>query len=146
MFWIILYIAFLFQSPILADDYTLKIEVQEARVEIRQDPTDALPYSVAERDVTLQIETLNLGDRPWRLYILALEDLNGPEPVTASEVSWQALTPPFIDGTLVKGVPQLLAQGRGDASLVGRILFRIRSRNYEAGSYDLRMRFILSSP
>ena len=146
MFWIIISIILSFHSPVLADDYKLTVEIQETRIDIRQDPTETSPYSVADRDVTIQVEASDLADRPWRLYILALEDLNGPVPITASEVSWQALTPPFIDGTLVKGVPQLLAQGRGDVNLIGRLLFRIRSANYEAGSYNLRMRFILSSP
>lgn len=146
MIALILLVILFFQPPSLAQDYTLKLDVQDSRIEIRHDPAERSPYSIAERDITIQIETQDLGDRPWKLSILALEDLHGPEAVTASKVSWQAFTPPFIDGTLVKGVPQLLAQGRGDTILVGRIQFRIESNSYEAGFYDLRMRFILSSP
>ncbi len=145
--WVIIALfIYLLQPVTWAQDYTLEINVQEDRVVIRQDPAQTSPYALAERDVTIEIETQGLGERAWSLSILALEDLHGPESIPASEVSWQALTPPFIDGMLAKGVSQLLAQGRGDTYLVGRIRFRFKSDLHDAGFYDLRMRLILSSP
>lgn len=148
MWGLVLLLIILFQPDVQAQDYTLMIDVLEDRVEIRQETFQDIAYTLAERDVTIEIETQGLEGRPWSLLILALEDLHGPEAIPASEISWQALAPPFIDGMLVKGVPQLLAQGQGDSHLTGRIRFRFRSEGarYEAGLYDLRMRLVLSSP
>ncbi len=147
MWGLILLFITLFSPSIQAQDYTLMIDVLEDRVEIRQEVLQDAPYTLAERDVTIEIETEGLEGRTWSLQIVALEDLHGPESISASEISWQALTPPFIDGVLIKGVPQLLAQGQGDDHVIGRIRFRFRSEGtvYEAGLYDIRMRLILST-
>jgi len=146
LWWLIVFSILFFQPITWAQDYTLMIEVEEDRIEIHQDPTQITPYALAQRDVTIRIETKGLGKRPWSLSILALEDLHGPETIPASEISWQALMPPFIDGQLIKGVPQLLAQGKGDTQLIGKIRFLFKSGTYEAGLYDLRIQLILSSP
>lgn len=143
--WVALILLFCAFSPVEASAYTLMIDLRPDRVWLRMPPQLDL-QGYAQEDVTIEMEAKGMMGRPWNLYLLPLEDMLGPTSVPASEVTWKALTSPFIDGTLVKGVPQLLAQGVGDASLIGRIKFMMKAGNVAAGTYDLRLRVILSSP
>lgn len=125
--------------------YTLGINLKPDRIWLRM-PPQMDQDGFAQEDLTIEVEARGMGGRPWHLSLLPMEDMLGPMSVPASEITWKALTSPFIDGTLVKGVPQLLAQGVGDANIIGRIKFMMKPGNIGAGTYDLRLRVILSSP
>lgn len=125
--------------------YTLKIDVKEDRLEIRQAPVEKETI-FGYGDLTMEIETQNMGGRQWRLYILAVDDLRGSRAIPASEVTWDAMSPRFIDGKLVKGVPQIMAEGTGDTRIFSKVRFFFQGDEYEAGFYDTQIRFILSSP
>jgi hypothetical protein len=125
--------------------YTLTLDVKEDRLEIRQAPMkDGSMFGYG--DITIEFETRGLTGRQWRLYILAVDDLRGASSVPASEVSWDALSPSMFDGTLARGVPQILAEGSGDTRMVSKLRFTFRGGDYDAGFYDSQIRFILSSP
>ncbi len=128
-----------------AHAYTMTIDIREDRIDITR-PTEIHSSNFAQEDMEILIRTQGLNDAPWRLQILAIEDMLGPESIPIGAFSWQAFNPPFIDGHLVKGVPQILAQGTGDIETVGRVRFKFRLANYEAGDYFSRLRFILNSP
>lgn len=125
--------------------YTLTVNLKPDRVWLRM-PAQLDLSGVAQEDITIEMQARGMGGRPWHLSLMPMEDMVGPTNVPASEITWQALNSPFIDGTLTKGVPQLLAQGVGDAEIVGRIKFLMKPGNIQAGTYDLRLRVILSSP
>ena len=125
--------------------YTLSLDVKEDRLLIRQAPMkDGSMFGYG--DLTIEIETRGLAGRHWRLYILAVDDLRGASSVPASEVSWDALSPSMFDGRLVRGVPQILAEGSGNTRMVSKLRFIFRGGDYDAGFYDAQIRFILSSP
>lgn len=128
-----------------ASAYTLRIDVKEDRLEIRQAPVEGQTL-FGYGDLTVEIETQNMGGRQWRLYILAIDDLRGGQAIPASQVTWDALSPSFIDGKLVKGVPQIMAEGTGNTRILSKVRFNFKGDEYEAGFYDTQIRFILSSP
>ncbi|MBW2145671.1 MAG: hypothetical protein JRG73_19980 [Deltaproteobacteria bacterium] len=138
----------LVQPQAWAEDYTLRLRIPEDRVEIRQESGGDTPAVAISRDLTIELQTMGLMERPWTLIVLAMGNLFGEgESIPASAVSWQALTPGFIEaGTLAAGVPQVLARGAGDTELVGRVRFLFRPGEYTAGRYDQVIRFILRSP
>ncbi len=129
----------------LAHAYTMKIEIREDRIDIQR-PVEAAQGSFAQEDVDIAIRIQGLNNAPWRLQILAIEDMLGPEPIPIGAFSWQAFNAPFIDGHLVKGVPQTLAQSNGDIDTVGKVRFKFQTANYESGDYSSNIKFILSSP
>jgi hypothetical protein len=125
--------------------YTLRLDVKEDRLEIRQSPAkkdNIFGYG----DLTVEFQTRGMNGRQWRLYILAVDDLRGTSTVPASEVSWTALTRNLYNGSLVKGVPQILAEGTGDTKVISKLRFMFQGGDYDAGFYDAPIRFILSSP
>jgi len=129
----------------LAHAYTLMIDVREDRIEIER-PVELASGGFAQQDVDINIRAEGLDGAPWRLQILAIDDMQGPNPIPITAFSWDAFNAPFLDGQLVKGVPQILAQGSGDIDTTGRVRFKFLAGNYQAGSYTSIVRFILSSP
>lgn len=125
--------------------YTLLLDVKENSLDIKQAPmkNDTL---FGYGDLTIEFETKGMAGRQWRLSILAIDDLRGTSSVPATEVSWNALSRNLYDGKLVKGVPQVLAEGTGDQKMVSRLRFFFKGGDYEAGFYDSQIRFILSVP
>jgi len=121
------------------------INVRQDRVDIIRPVTEE-EYAYAERDVDVQIRAQSLEGAPWRLEIMALEDLLGPSPISVSSISWNAYNPPFVDGQIIKGVPQILAQGVGDIDTMGRVRFKFKTANYSKGNYHCTLKFIFSSP
>ncbi len=122
--------------------YTLTLNVSEDTINIQR-PIQSDPVVYATRDVDIHIITQGVRGT-WQLEVLALDDLLGPEPITANTISWEATQPPFIDGTLIKGTPQLMAQGSGDQDITGRVRFKYATANYMPGTYNLTVRYILS--
>ncbi len=125
--------------------YNLMINVRQDRVDIIR-PVAEEDYAYAERDVDVQIRAQGLQGAPWRLEIMAQEDLLGPFSIPASTISWNAYNPPFVDGQIVKGTPQILAQGAGDVDTMGRVRFKFKTANYSQGNYNCTLKFIFSSP
>ena len=141
----IITILFITWTSVIAHAYTMTIDIREDRIDITR-PVKTRSGDFAQQDVEIIIRTQGLNDAPWQLQILAIEDMLGPEPIPIGAFSWHAFNPPFIDGYLVKGVPQILAQGTGDIETVGRVRFKFKTANYEAGDYFSKLKFILSSP
>jgi hypothetical protein len=125
--------------------YTLKIDVKEDRLELKQAPLEG-DTMFGYGDLTIEIETQNMGGRQWRLCLLAVDDMRGGQVIPASEVTWDAMSPRFIDGRLAKGVPQIMAEGTGDQRMLSKVRFFFKGKEYDAGFYDTQIRFILSSP
>jgi len=126
--------------------YTFLLDVREDRLEIKQGPMERGESLFGYGDLTIRFQARGMGGRQWRLYILAIDDMRGASVVPASEIRWQALSRNLYDGKLVKGVPQILAEGTGDVNMMSRLRFTFDGNNYEAGYYDSQIRFILSSP
>lgn len=129
-----------------ASAYSFLLDVKEDRLEIKQAPMERGDSLFGYGDLTIRFQARGMGGRQWRLYILAIDDLRGISVVPASEIRWQALSRNLYDGKLVKGVPQILAEGTGDVNMISRVRFTFDGDNYEAGYYDSQIRFILSSP
>jgi hypothetical protein len=128
-----------------AHAYTMMINIREDRIDIQR-PVEVDRGGLAQQDVNIAIRAQGLNGAPWRLQILAISDMLGPEPIPTSAFSWQAFNPQFINGQLAKGVPQILAQGTGDIDTVGKVRFKFLADNYDAGDYFSTLKFILSSP
>lgn len=128
-----------------ASAYTLVLNILEDRLELRQTAKDG-QVLFGYGDLTIQVEAKNMGGRQWRLQVMAIDDLRGAQTIPVSEVTWDALSKDFYDGKLVKGVPQVMVESRGDSKMVSKVRFTFKGEAYEAGMYDAQIRFILSSP
>jgi hypothetical protein len=101
---------------------------------------------LAYQELTVQI--VALGQRPWRLKVTALGNLQSGEGdlISVQQVNWKGSpASAFTAGTLIAGQPLLVGQGQG--SKTGVLRFTLKHRwDYPAGQYHLRLMFNLTSP
>jgi len=110
------------------------------------DATPSVP--AAENPMTIGVRVTGNPFGNWQLTVLASGDLiSGSHTISISNVSWTATPLPFIDGTLDKTTPQVVASGTGNANLSGtvRLYFR-NSWNYIVGDYSQVIIYTLTAP
>jgi len=108
---------------------------------------DLEPSTPAESPIQIEI-TVN-ANQGWTLNILANGNLRGDrgKSIAIENINWQANpSPPFLDGSLSKRSPQLLARGSGKTQVNGELFFYLKnSWEYQAGEYSQTLSLTLSS-
>ncbi len=110
---------------------------------------DLVPLIPAESQIIVEMFISGNEGRSWQLTVLADGDLRAHkgEKIPIENISWTGSpSPPFVNGSLNKRKPQLVASGQGNINLNGQLNFFLRnSWNYRAGEYSQTVIFTLSS-
>ncbi len=107
---------------------------------------DSVP--VISSDSQVRVEIVVGVARSWNLTVTANGNLKGDKgaSIPINNVSWTASpSPPFINGTLVRMRPQLMAKAEGDGEFTGDLnFFLANSWDYQAGEYRQTITFTLA--
>jgi hypothetical protein len=121
--------------------------------------TNAISFPDADPDTTPKVPSsppaivITAKARATRLAVVALtvsttDDLRaGVSTIPASEISWTASGPGFVNGTLKRAAPQMVASWSGSGVYTGTQQYAFANRwSHPTGNYSLTLTYTLSSP
>ncbi len=145
-------IIFAFINPFL-NSYQFKnqeisLRITPMSINFPSENPDLVPVIPADSQLFIEIKIDGNTGKTWQLTVLANGNLRGPKKssIPIKNVNWTATpSPPFINGTLNKKKPQLVANGQGNVDLYGQLNFYLKnSWDYQAGEYNQTITFTLA--